>query len=85
MHSKIGEKQLLFSQEMMEACDYKYVQKSQIIPFKIKGTRKYEIIGCQFVINMNRDRIQMLNLIEEQYQNLYNYQSKIIKIGQVKF
>jgi len=40
---------------MMEACDYKYVQKSQIIPFKIKGTRKYEIIGCQFVINMNRD------------------------------
>ena len=58
------------------------MRQSVIIPFIDEDHIQQ---GCQCILLHSQDRKTMLNLIDQEINNLYSYESEIIKMGSKRF
>lgn len=78
----IGTKQIFFSKACISDYDWNEVKKSIAIPFfDVSG----QIKGCQFILKRNKHKFTLINLLDQNRNNLFTYESDIFFIGYKKF
>lgn len=78
----IGMKMIIISRKCIQVSDWNDVKNSKAIPFyDEQGCTK----GCQFVYKHNQKDLVFLNLLDQDKNNQYSYQSQNVSLGQKKF
>lgn len=78
----VGQKQIFFSNKCIKMTNWNYLRKSTIIPFLDDENVQQ---GCQIIMMHDRKRKTYLNLIDQEMNNIYTYESNIVKIGSKRF
>lgn len=78
----VGQKNIFLSNKCIKLTNWNYLKQSIIIPFV---DEEHTQQGCQVILQHDRSRKTYLNLIDQQINNLYSYESNIVKIGSKRF
>jgi hypothetical protein len=73
---------MLMSKKLIQESDWMNIKHSQVVPFyDVTGSVK----GCQYIFKNSSTEHSVLNLLDQDINNIYSYQSQVAQIGQKKF
>jgi len=78
----IGQKHILLSSEMIQASNFEYLTNSEAVSFFVKkGADKMEVKGCQLFLQKNQGDYCVINLLDQELNNLFMYQTSAVFLG----
>lgn len=75
----VGIQQMMMSNNCIKSTNWNFLKASYVIPFLDENQR---FQGCQFIMVTNKNKKTMINLIDQQMNNLYTYESDLACVGQ---
>lgn len=80
----IGQKQLLFSKNIIENCDWDYVRQSIVVPYN-DGESYNSVKGCKLLFITGPSEGSWINLCDQNISNIYFYESQVVFTGLKKY